>query len=138
MDQGGGLTGTIGAMIERCFVAIEKYGRVDWIFPDSASTTMINSLRAAAIKNGLNARNIKGCRKNEIKDRPRFVDMLLTSGRLKFSTECTDVLKALSSLVWDEKKKDIPEDKNINNCNDWYDAFCYTFLDFIEFIDLRR
>ena len=79
-----------------------------------------------------------GFRKNEIKDRPRVVDMLLTSGRLKFSAECTDVLKALSSLVWDEKKKDIPEDKNINNCNDWYDAFCYTFLDFIEFIDLRR
>lgn len=143
-EYGLPLTSTIGseeicdAFIAFYKLAIEKYGRVDWIFPDSASTTMINSLRAAAIKNGLNARNIKGCRKNEIKDRPRFVDMLLTSGRLKFSAECTDVLKALSSLVWDEKKKDIPEDKNINNCNDWYDALCYTFLDFIEFIDLRR
>lgn len=143
-EYGLPLTSTIGseeicdAFIAFYKLAIEKYGRVDWIFPDSASTTMINSLRAAAIKNGLNARNIKGCRKNEIKDRPRFIDMLLTSGRLKFSAECTDVLKALSSLVWDEKKKDIPEDKNINNCNDWYDAFCYTFLDFIEFIDLRR
>lgn len=117
---------------------IEKYGRVDWIFPDSASTTMINSLRASAIKKGLPSRNIRGCRKNEVKDRPKTVDMLLTSGRLKISERCPNVLKALSSLVWDEKKKDIPEDKNIGNCNDWYDAFCYTFLNFIEFIDLRR
>ena len=117
---------------------IEKYGRVDWIFPDSASTTMINSLRAAVIKEGLTSRNIRECRKNEIKDRPKTVDMLLTSGRLKISERCPNVLKALSSLVWDEKKKDVPEDKNIGNCNDWYDAFCYTFLNFIEFIDLRR
>lgn len=99
---------------------------------------MINSLRAAAIKEGLSSRNIRECRKNEIKDRPKTVDMLLTSGRLKISERCPNVLKALSSLVWDEKKKDVPEDKNIGNCNDWYDAFCYTFLNFIEFIDLRR
>ena len=28
----------------------EKYGFIDWVFPDSASTTMINSLRSAARK----------------------------------------------------------------------------------------
>lgn len=115
-----------------------KYGRVDWIFPDSASTTLINSLRNAARKAGLRASNIRGCRKNEIKDRPRSLDMLLTSGRLKISESCREVIGALSSLVWDEKKPDIPEDKNIGNCNDWYDAVCYCFLDFIEFIDLER
>ena len=32
----------------------------------------------------------------------------------------------------------IPEDKNIGNCNDWYDAFCYTWLDFVEYVDLAR
>ena len=31
--------------------AIEKYGRVDWVFPDSASPTMINSLISAAKDN---------------------------------------------------------------------------------------
>ena len=30
------------------------------------------------------------------------------------------------------------EDKNIGNINDWWDAFCYTFLDFVEYIDLKR
>ncbi|MBR1852125.1 MAG: PBSX family phage terminase large subunit, partial [Lachnospiraceae bacterium] len=35
--------------IEFYRMAIKKYGRVDWIFPDSASPTMINSLRSAAL-----------------------------------------------------------------------------------------
>ena len=32
----------------------------------------------------------------------------------------------------------IPEDKNIGNINDRWDSFCYTLLDFIEYIDLAR
>lgn len=118
--------------------SIEKYGRVDWVFPDSASTTMINSLRAAAREAGLPYKNIKGCRKNEVADRPRTIDMLLNTGRLKINRRCVNVRKAIAQLRWDEKKPNIPEDKNIGNCNDWWDAFCYTLLDFIEFIDLDR
>lgn len=117
---------------------IDRYGRVDWIFPDSASTTMINSLRSAARDAGLPWKNIKGCRKNEISDRPKTVDMLLCSGRMKINKRCVSVRKALASLRWDEDHPDIPEDKNIGNCNDWYDAFMYTMLDFIELIDLQR
>lgn len=115
-----------------------RYGPVDWIFPDSASTTMINSLRSAAKRAGLRYTNIKGCRKNEVRDRPRSIDKLLTTGRLLINEECCSLRKALDTLVWDEKKPDIPEDKNINNCNDWWDAFCYCLLDFIEYIDLER
>lgn len=117
---------------------IKKYGRVDWVFPDSASPTMINSLRSAAIEAGLPSRNIRGCRKNEVADRPRTIDMLFNTGRLKINRRCVNVRKAIAQLRWDEKKPNIPEDKNIGNCNDWWDAFCYTLLDFIEFIDLGR
>ena len=117
---------------------IEKYSRVDWVFPDSASTTMINSLRSAARKAGLPSHNIKGCRKNEISERPRTVDILFNTGRLKIHKRCEKLRKAISSLKWDEKKPNIPEDKNIGNCNDWWDAFCYTWLDFVEYIDLDR
>ena len=117
---------------------INKYGRVDWIFPDSASTTMINSLRAAARDAGLPWRNIKGCRKNEVSDRPKTIDMLLNSGRMKINKRCVQMRKAIASLRWDEDHPDIPEDKNIGNCNDWWDAFCYCLLDFIEYIDLER
>ena len=118
--------------------ALVEYGRVDWIFPDSASPTMINSLISTARKLGLPFQNIKGCRKNEISERPKTIDLLLCTGRLKIAPKCQDVIKALSSLRWDEKNPDVPEDLNINNCNDWYDALCYTMLDYIELIDLNR
>lgn len=124
--------------IEFYRMCIKKYGRVDWVFPDSASPTMINSLRSAAIEAGLPSRNIKGCRKNEVSERPRTIDLLFNTGRLKINKRCVKMRKAIAQLRWDEKKPNIPEDKNIGNCNDWWDAFCYTLLDFIEYIDLDR
>lgn len=124
--------------IEFYRMCIKKYGRVDWVFPDSASTTMINSLISAAKKAGLPYQKIAGCRKNEVSERPRSVDLLFNTGRLKISKRCVRLRKAIGSLKWDEKKPDIPEDKNIGNVNDWWDAFCYCLLDFIEYIDLDR
>ena len=124
--------------IEFYQMAVRKYGRVDWIFPDSASPTMINSMRAAAKAAGLRYGNIKGCRKNEVADRPRSVDMLLNTGRLKINKRCIHIRKAIGSLRWDEKHPDIPEDKNIGNVNDWWDCLNYTMLDFIEFIDMDK
>lgn len=117
---------------------IDKYGRVDYVFPDSAATTMINSLVSAARKAGLPYKNIKGCRKNELTERPRMMDILLNTGRMKINRKCEKLRKALGKLKWDEDKPNIPEDKNIGNCNDWWDAFCYSLLDFVEFIDLDR
>lgn len=124
--------------IEFYRMCIDKYNGVDWVFCDSASTTMINSLRSAAKKAGLPYRSIAGCRKNEVSERPRMVDLLFNTGRLKVNRRCRNLRKAIGSLKWDEKKPNIPEDKNIGNCNDWWDAFCYTILDFIEYIALDR
>lgn len=117
---------------------MQTYGRVDWVFPDSASTTMINSIINAAKQAGLPTRGISGCRKNEIAERPKTIDLLFNTNRLKICRECTNIIKALSSMRWDEKKPTIPEDKNIGNCNDWYDSFCYTWIDFVEYVDLAR
>ena len=116
----------------------DKYGRIDWVFPDSASTTMINSLRSAAKKAGLPYQNINGCRKNEISERPRTMDRLLNTGRIKINRKCEHLRKAIGSLKWDEDHPNQPEDKNIGNCNDWWDAECYTWLDFVEYVDLDR
>ena len=138
LDDNIGAVEICDKFIEFYRMCLGRYKRVDWIFPDSASTTMINSLIARAKAEGLPFNHISGCRKNEIKDRPKTIDMLLCSGRLKINKRCIHVRKALSSLRWDEDKPDIPEDKNIGNCNDWYDATCYTMLDFIEYIDLIR
>lgn len=124
--------------IEFYRMCIDKYNGVDWVFCDSASTTMINSLRSAAKKEGLPYRSIAGCSKNEVSERPRMVDLLFNTERLKVNRRCRNLRKSIGSLKWDEKKPNIPEDKNIGNCNDWWDAFCYTILDFIEYIALDR
>lgn len=124
--------------IEFYRMCIDKYNGVDWVFCDSAGTTMINSLRSAAKKAGLPYRSIAGCRKNEVSERPRMVDLLFNTERLKVNRRCRNLRKSIGSLKWDEKKPNIPEDKNIGNCNDWWDAFCYTILDFIEYIALDR
>ena len=99
---------------------------------------MINSLRSAARKAGLPYRNIKGCRKNEVSDRPRTYDMLMNTGRWKINQKCEKLRSAIGKLKWDPDHPDIPEDKNIGNCNDWWDAENYTILDFIEYVDLDR
>mgnify|MGYP002510423729 CR=1 FL=1 len=119
-------------------MVIQKYGKVDHVLPDCAATTMINSMKSAAKKAGLPHRNIKGCRKNEVEERPKMVDLLFNTGRLKISRRCMKLCKAIGTLKWDEDHPDRPEDKNIGNCNDWWDGFCYTMLDFVELIGLDR
>lgn len=117
---------------------LEEFGKIDWVFPDSASPTMINSLRSAAKKADLPWRNITGCRKNEVSERPKTVDALLTSGRLRINKKCPELKRAISNLRWDDDHPNEPEDKNIGNINDWWDCFCYTWLDFVEYVDLDR
>lgn len=116
----------------------ERFGRVDFVFGDSASPTMINTLVSAAKSAGLPWRHITGCRKNSVEDRPVTVSALLGSKRLAFLPGCRALKKALASLRWDEKEKNRPEDKNIGNINDIYDSFCYCWLDFVEYIDRGR
>lgn len=119
---------------KRC---IECYGYVEWIFLDSASNTLINTLRAYFYAEGLDGSIIAPVKKNELTDRPITVDSLLVTGRLKIEEHCKNLINALSELVWDEKK-DIPKDENVNNINDDWDSFCYTFITHSGYIDLRR
>lgn len=119
---------------KRC---VECYGYVEWIFPDSASNTLINTLRAYFYAEGLDGSVIAPVKKNELTDRPITVDSLLVTGRLKIEEHCKNLINALSELVWDEKK-DIPKDENVNNINDDWDSFCYTFITHSGYIDLRR
>lgn len=119
---------------KRC---VECYGYIEWIFPDSASNTLINTLRAYFYAEGLDGSIIAPVKKNELTDRPITVDSLLVTGRLKIEEHCKNLINALSELVWDEKK-DVPKDENVNNINDDWDSFCYTFITHSGYIDLRR
>ena len=119
-------------------LVLEKWGYPEYIFCDSASNTLINTLRTAAMENGLPYSNIAGVVKNEISERPKAVDSLLYTGRLKISKNCPNLITALKNLKWDEKHPDIPEDENINNINDYWDSFCYTFITHSQYIELKR
>lgn len=116
----------------------DQFGRVDKVFGDSASPTMINTLVSAAQEEVLPWRHITGCRKNEVSDRPVTVDRLLNSGRLLISPNCPNLIRALSSLRWDEDHPNRPEDKNLGNINDIYDSFCYSWLTYTDYIDRGR
>lgn len=117
---------------------METFGRCDYIFCDSASPTMINSIRSRFRQVGLRNNHITGCRKNEVSERPKLIDLLFNTGRLTIRRKCVNTRNAIASLRWDDKKPDIPEDKNINNINDHWDCFNYTILDFAEYIELNR
>ena len=116
----------------------ENWGRVDYVYGDSASPTMINTLVSAARSEGINWRNITGVVKNEVEDRPVTIDRLLNTDRLHFMPKCVDTKRALASLRWDEHDPRRPEDKNLGNINDIYDAFCYTWITYTNYIDRGR
>ena len=114
---------------------MKKYNRVDCVFCDSASPTLINSFRTYARANGAPYLKINPVKKNEIADRPILVDLLLNTDRLKINKGCDNVIFSLKNLRWDKKKANIPEDNNISNINDWWDAFNYSFIDFRRLIE---
>lgn len=114
---------------------INTYGAVNYIFCDSASPTMINSLRAYFRDNGARYNNILPVTKNPVADRPKTIDRLLNTERLKIASDCDALITALKDLVWDKTKENIPEDLNVHNVNDIYDAFCYSWLEFTTRID---
>lgn len=117
---------------------INDWGYPQFIFCDSASNTLINTLRQALYKTGYNGNIIMGVVKNEVADRPRLVDLLFRTGRLKINEKCKNIRKALMSLVWDDKQSDRPLDKNVDNINDYWDSFCYTFITHTKYIEAER
>lgn len=117
---------------------IDNWGSVDFVFGDNASPTMINTLVSAARSAGMPWRNIVGVSKNAVEDRPVTIDRLLNTDRLYIHPKCIDTKRALASLRWDETDPRKPEDKNIGNINDIYDAFCYTWITHTDFIDRGR
>ena len=104
---------------------IAKWRQPDWIFCDSASNTLINTLRTACYNEGLESSIIRPVVKNPLSERPVLVDLLLSTGRLKINRNCKNLILSLRSLVWDDKKKDIPKDENIGNINDYWDSVKY-------------
>ncbi len=112
----------------------KRFGAVAFAFGDNASPTLNNQLDAEAKKRGYTLR-VAPCQKLAILRRVQLIDLLLKSNRLKFLDDTSKVRTALTMLRWDNKKEDTIEDKNLDNCNDWFDSFCYAFTSYAGYLE---
>lgn len=102
----------------------ERYGSVDYVFADSAEQAIINSERECT------RWNIRNSVKNEIVDRIRATDLMLSGRRIHIvRNENEPLIKALRLAVWDDKS---PTDKRLDEpgkgCSiDILDAFEYSW-----------
>lgn len=125
------------ACADFCASVREHFGRYDFVFYDAADPTLGNRVAAVLQTRGLPSRNVVASYKVPLEERPVTVDGLLCSGRLKINKTCAGVIRALSQLRWDDVNPNIPEDKNIGNINDYWDAFCYAWSAWWKYFDRR-
>ncbi len=79
----------------------ERYSVYE-VYCDSAETTLIEGLRIAAAKSGLDI-DIRLAKKGKITERIRFFNRLMSMGRYFVLAGCKNVIDALCSAVWDDK-----------------------------------
>lgn len=104
---------------------------------DNAETTLIEGLKIAVAKNGIGI-DVLPAKKKPINDRIRFYNALMSYGRYKVMSHCTNVINALSSAVWDDKSI---IDKRLDDGNmniDSLDALEYSTEVYMnDIIDMR-
>lgn len=104
--EGTSVDFVISKLNEICYDIQQRYGSVDYVFADSAEQTIINSEIAKT------PWFIKESVKEEIIDRIRATDVLLTSKRIKIVKEENEsLIAALRSAVWDDKA---PKDERLD------------------------
>lgn len=113
-----------------------KYGRIDCIYCDSAEQVLIRGMRKALEDNNLNIA-LKNAIKNEIINRIRIVNVLMTTSRFFYvKNENTSLVEALQSAVWDSKSF---EDKRLDDGTsdiDTLDSFEYSFEKYIKILSI--
>ena len=98
----------------------ELYGFVDTIWVDNAEAAIVNELDAHSDY------NIRGCIKEEILDRIRCTDVLMSQDRFKIvEGECEDLCAGFRTAVWDDDHDDKPLDDGTYD-RDIIDAYDYS------------
>ncbi len=116
-----------------CREIIDKYGRVDVVFADSAEQAIINQQRKNL------PYRFKNSVKNQIIDRIRTTDMMMGSHRLRLvDGECGDLIDGLSTAVWDDTKKDDTRLDDGTTNIDILDAFEYSWEYYIRRLSGER
>lgn len=113
-----------------------KYGRIDCIYCDSAEQVLIRGMQKALQDNNLNIA-IKNAIKNEIINRIRIVNVLMTTSRFFYiKNENASLVDALQSAIWDSKSL---EDKRLDDNTsdiDTLDSFEYSFEKYIKVLSM--
>lgn len=98
----------------------DLYGFVDTIWVDNAEAAIVNELDAHSDY------NIRGCIKEEILDRIRCTDILMSQDRFKIvEGTCEDLCDGFRTAVWDDDHEDKPLDDGTYD-RDVIDAFDYS------------
>ena len=98
----------------------DLYGFVDTVWVDNAEAAIVNELDAHSDY------NIRGCIKEEILDRIRCTDILMSQDRFKIvEGACEDLCDGFRTAVWDDDHEDKPLDDGTYD-RDVIDAFDYS------------
>lgn len=112
------------AFIDFCAEVEDEYGRIDYVFSDSAEQAIKNTLTAKS------KYNVQNSIKNEIIDRIRCESLMLGGGRLHLVKGKTDDLaNGLKNAVWSWNKKEQKEERLDDGTSDIdiMDAFEYSW-----------
>lgn len=110
---------------------ISRYGYVDSIYADSAEQVLIKTLQNTLIKNNINIK-IRNSIKNEIVDRIRIVNRLISEGRFFVLEDTESIQEALSMAVWNPDKLNLERLDDGTSDIDSLDAFEYSFEKYIK------
>ncbi len=118
----------IEAFIKFAKMVDREFGPVDTVYADNAEQAIINEMRSKT------KYDIRNSIKNEIIDRIRCTDVLLSTDRLCLVKGLNDALAdGLENAVWDEKS--VTKDKRLDDGTsniDILDAFEYSFEPYIQ------
>lgn len=117
--------------------SIEKdFGKVTFIFCDNESQYLINGIRNAIKKAGLNIA-VVDCNKATIVERIQCLIELMGAGRFWIMPQCNNVINSLQEQVWNEEKED--ERLDDGTCDiDTADALEYSFSKFLSHFALLK
>lgn len=98
--KGMSVNAVINALDRFCASIKTRYGRVDYVFADSAEQTIINSEKQTT------EWDIRNSAKHEILNRIRATDLMITGRRLKIvADENASLIEAMRTAIWDPKKE---------------------------------
>ncbi len=111
--------------VEFVKICISKYGRVNYIYVDSAEQILKHGMVRRVQQERLPVQ-VKNAYKMQITDRIKLVIRLQASGRFKVMRHCKQVIKALCDAVWDSTKQTDERLDDMTSDIDTLDALEYS------------